>query len=142
VPTINAAGLALVKASEGLELDAYQDAGGVWTIGYGHTGDVIPGQQISAAYAQKLLLQDLANAEACVSEAVEVALTPNQFSALVDFVYNVGCQAFKGSRMLLLINRGDFGGAAAQFDQWVYDNGAELPGLVTRRAAEKALFLQ
>lgn len=30
--------LALTKRSEGCSLKAYQDLGGVWTIGYGHTG--------------------------------------------------------------------------------------------------------
>ena len=35
--------LSLVKASEGLRLQAYQDTGGVWTIGYGHTAGVNAG---------------------------------------------------------------------------------------------------
>ena len=30
-------GVALIKAHEGLRLQAYQDPVGVWTIGYGHT---------------------------------------------------------------------------------------------------------
>jgi len=33
---ISAEGLALIKKFEGCELEAYQDAVGVWTIGYGH----------------------------------------------------------------------------------------------------------
>jgi lysozyme len=32
------AGLALTKNFEGCVLTAYADQGGVWTIGYGHTG--------------------------------------------------------------------------------------------------------
>jgi len=31
-------GLNLTMADEGLRLTAYQDSGGVWTIGWGHTG--------------------------------------------------------------------------------------------------------
>jgi hypothetical protein len=31
-------GLNLTKQFEGFELNAYADSGGVWTIGYGHTG--------------------------------------------------------------------------------------------------------
>lgn len=34
----SAAGLALTKHFEGLRLVAYPDQGGVWTIGWGHTG--------------------------------------------------------------------------------------------------------
>ena len=34
--TINTAGLAPLKESEGLRLAAYQDPAGIWTIGYGH----------------------------------------------------------------------------------------------------------
>jgi lysozyme len=66
-------------------------------------------------------------------------LTPNQFSALVSFVYNVGAGAFEGSTMLALINEGQFGDAALQFARWVDD--PPLPGLVERRAAEKSLWL-
>ena len=142
MPTMNAAGLALTEQSEGLRLSAYQDSGGVWTIGYGHTGpDVTPGMVITAAQAQTLLQADLKTAENAVSDLVQVALTPNQFSALVDFVFNVGEAALAGSTLLALVNRGDFAGAADQFGKWVYAAGQELPGLVTRRAAEKALFL-
>ena len=35
---INAAGIALIKEFEGCKLEAYPDFGGIWTIGYGHTG--------------------------------------------------------------------------------------------------------
>ncbi len=34
---ISIEGLALIKKFEGLELEAYKCAAGVWTIGYGHT---------------------------------------------------------------------------------------------------------
>jgi len=48
---ISVEGLALIKKFEGLELNAYQCAAGVWTIGYGHTKDVNPGDQITKAIA-------------------------------------------------------------------------------------------
>ena len=40
---INDAGLDLVRSFEGLRTEAYRCPAGVWTIGYGHTGDVQPG---------------------------------------------------------------------------------------------------
>jgi hypothetical protein len=60
------AGLALIEQFEGLELEAYQDLVGVWTIGYGHTRGVRPGQTVTKAEAEALLQQDLAAAEAAV----------------------------------------------------------------------------
>jgi lysozyme len=32
------AGMEVTETDEGLRLKAYQDSGGIWTIGWGHTG--------------------------------------------------------------------------------------------------------
>jgi lysozyme len=137
----SSAGLALTKSFEGLRLTAYQDAGGVWTIGYGHTGpDVKPGQTITEAEATELLLADLQTAVRCVNGAVRVPLTQGQFDALVDFAYNAGRGNLLHSTLLRSVNAGDFAGAEAQFGLWVHAGGKVEPGLVRRRAAEAALF--
>lgn len=39
---VNDAGLDLVRTFEGLRTEAGRCPAGVWTIGYGHTGDVQP----------------------------------------------------------------------------------------------------
>lgn len=140
MPKINAAGLLLLKTFEGCELHAYQDEGGVWTIGFGHTGDVEPNEVITEAEAEALLIGDLERFEQRVNALAAVDLTPNEFSALVSFEYNTG--ALDGSTLLQLVNEGATFPAAAQFERWVYVGGAILEGLVRRRAAEKALFLQ
>jgi lysozyme len=68
-------GLALTEQFEGLQLTAYQDPVGVWTIGYGHTGaDVQPGLTITQQQASDLLLQDVAGAVAAVNQLVTVPL--------------------------------------------------------------------
>jgi len=137
----SAAGLALTKNFEGLRLRAYQDAGGVWTIGYGHTGpDVRAGRTIDEAAATELLLEDLQLALRCVNDAVHVSLTQGQFDALVDFCFNAGRGSFLGSTLLRCVNQGAFDRAAAQFGLWVHAGGAVQPGLVRRRAAEAAMF--
>jgi lysozyme len=124
-----------------LQLTAYQDPVGVWTIGYGHTGaDVQPGLTITQEQASDLLLQDVAGAVAAVNRLVTVPLTQNQFDALVDFTFNVGQGNLASSTLLRELNAGNTAGAAAQFLVWVYAKGVELPGLVTRRQAEAALF--
>lgn len=79
--------------------------------------------------------------DACLDKCVKVKVSQNQFDALASFVYNVGETAFVKSTMLVLLNQGNFTGAANQFDRWVFDNGKRIPGLVNRRSAEKKLFL-
>jgi lysozyme len=137
----SAAGLALTKQFEGLELKAYQDSVGVWTIGYGHTGtDVKPGLVITEAQASVLLAADVAWAVTCVNKSVTSAVNQNQFDAMVDFVFNLGCAAFGGSTLLRMVNARDFAGAAGQFGRWNKAGGKVLAGLTKRRTAEAALF--
>lgn len=139
---INAAGLSLLKSFEGLELQAYLDPVGVWTIGYGTTSGVYPGMTISRTQAETLLKNDLQRFETSVTEAVTRPITDNQFSALVSFTYNVGSGAFANSTLLRLLNQGDIQGAANQFLVWVYAGRMVLPGLARRRRAERLLFLK
>lgn len=134
-------GLALTKRYEGLRRSAYQDSGGVWTIGYGHTGcDVIPGKTISELEAEALLRKDLRNAIDCVNRCVQVALEQSQFDALVDFCFNAGCGNFQRSTLLTKLNANDFAGTVDQFGLWINVNGQPNRGLQRRRAAEAAMF--
>lgn len=132
-----------IKDHEGLRLTAYQDGGGVWTIGYGHTGsDVREGLTIPLSEAERLLTRDLRTAEWHVTRLVQVKLTQNQFDALVSFVYNIGGGAFETSTMLRLLNAGEYEGAANQFLRWNKDNGKVVDGLTNRRRKERELFLR
>ena len=84
-------GLALTEQFEGCKLTAYQDQVGVWTIGYGHTGpEVVRGATITLEQAQNLLAKDVGSAAACVNNVVAVALSQEEFDALVDFAFNLG----------------------------------------------------
>lgn len=134
-------GIDLIKDFEKLRLESYDDGGGVITIGYGHTGsDVYLGLKIDEEEAIRLLKFDLLIAEECVDESVEVELSQERFDALVSFVFNVGCKAFKSSTLLKLLNTGNYDGAKGQFGRWNKDNGKVLAGLIRRRAAEVELF--
>ena len=133
--------LTLLKQVEGCKLKAYQDGGGVWTIGYGHTGpDVTPGLVITQQRAEELLAQDVKKVEGYINSLVTSALTQNQFDALVSFVYNVGKKQFATSTLLRLLNQGQFTLAKEQFQRWKYDNGKEVQGLINRRVKEAELF--
>ncbi|EEI0869481.1 lysozyme [Salmonella enterica] len=134
-------GRAFIRAREGVKLAAYQDGGGVWTIGYGHTRGVKQGQVINHEQADEFLDSDLRQVESCISERVTVPLNQNQFDALVSFVFNVGRQAFSDSTLLKKLNEGNYRAAADQFTRWVYDNDKFVQGLYNRRVAERDLFL-
>ena len=137
---ISKAGLDLIKQFEGLYLNAYRCPAGVPTIGYGHTAGVAMGQTITQQQADDYLRRDVRQFERAVSRQVRVPLTQGQFDALVSFAFNLGEGALAQSTLLRLLNAGDYAGAAAQFDRWNKAGGRVLPGLVRRRAAERALF--
>lgn len=135
-------GIAKTKEFEGLRLTAYQDVGGVWTIGYGHTGKtVVRGATITQAEAEKLLRMDLGWAVDCVNKNVIQPINQNKFDAMVDFCYNVGCGAFRSSTLLQKVNINDMDGAADEFLRWKFVNGVETAGLLRRRHADRELFL-
>lgn len=131
----------LIKSFEGLELEAYLCPANVWTIGYGHTGNVHEGQTITKQEAEELLDQDLEVFRRGVRKAVTVDLNENQFGALVSFAYNVGIGSLQSSTLLKLLNAGDYAGAADQFLRWNKASGKVLTGLTRRREAERAVFL-
>jgi lysozyme len=131
---INAAGLALVKASEGLRLTAYQDQGGVFTIGYGNTEHATPGLAITEGQAEEWLLDDLASAEGDVAQYAPPSLTDNQFSALVSFTFNLG-----GPALRTLLSHG-VDEIPSQLLRWDRIGEREIPGLLARRQREAALW--
>lgn len=141
---ISSNGLDLIKHFEGFEPKAYVCPAGKLTIGYGSTGThVSRGQTITETEATALLAKDVVRFENAVNK-LGVALTQNQFDALVAFVYNVGPGNFAPSTLVKKLKAGDMAGAAAQFGVWnkarVNDVLTVLKGLTTRRAAEAALF--
>lgn len=140
------AGIDFIKQWEGLELKAYQDIAGVWTIGYGHTETAGPGMTITPERAEELLAQDLRPREKAVRELVKVPLNQNEFDALVSLVYNIGVGAFTTSTARLRLNKGDREGAADAMLWWnkATINGVKQVshGLTNRRNAERELFLR
>ena len=133
-------GIDLIKYYEGLELDAYQCAAGVWTIGYGHTKGVQPGDTWSEDHANHMLERELEEYENYVNTAVNVPLSQNQFDALVSWVYNLGNGNLTSSTMLKVLNSGDYDGVPAQIKRWNKAGGKVLEGLTKRRQSESDMF--
>ena len=131
-----------IKDFEGCRLEAYQDAAGVWTIGYGHTKGVHENDRIDQFRAEELLKEDLEQVEKQVLE-LNVCRTQAQLDALVSFVFNVGIGRLKTSQLLKLL-RADFVAEVVtrEWNRWAYANGRRLKGLVSRRRWEAKRYFE
>jgi lysozyme len=153
---ISEAGLTLIQRFEGFVSPAEPDPVGVPTIGWGTTvysdGRVVRnGDTISRLDAEV----ELKNACDRIAKTIEdhlrlpppLKLNQNQIDALVSFTFNVGIAGLLGSTLFKEKSDGNFAEAANEFEKWVHATKPDgtkiiLQGLVTRRAAEKALFLK
>lgn len=140
---LSCAGLAGITHDEGTVYKVYADPVGIPTVCVGHTKTVTRadiGKAVTAALCDELLRQDTKAAVTAVANSVKVTITQGQFDALVSFTFNVGAGNLRNSTLLRRLNAGDCAGAASEFSRWVRARGKILPGLVTRRAREGALF--
>jgi len=138
-----------VKHYEGRFPKAYKDAGGKWTIGYGHLitrGEDFSGVTLTDAQMDKLLLDDLtkaANDALTILHGIDARL--NQWRAMTDFVFNLGSGNLQSSTLRKLYNAQDFPAAARQINRWVYctikGKPTPLKGLIRRRQWETNIFL-
>lgn len=131
---------ALVRKAEGVRFKAYQDGGGVWTVGIGHTKGVTSATTCSSAQAEAWLEADMADAVAAVNR-LALPCTQDQFDALCSFTFNEGSGKFSCSTLLHLHKGKSFNAAAAEFGKWVLCAGEIEGGLVKRRAREALLYL-
>lgn len=133
----------LVRAFEGCKLTAYKDGGGVWTLGWGHTGpDAIQGAVWTQERADAVLTADLQDAAMGVFPLIKAKLSEKQTAALISLAFNVGPNALKGSKLIASVNAADHIEAAHQFIAWDHDNGREVKGLLRRRLVEASTYLE
>ena len=137
---ISTEGISLIKKFEGCELESYQCAAGVWTIGFGSTHNIEEGMNISKDRAEELLLEDIAEFEESVLESVDMPMSQHQFDALVSWTFNLGPSNLKASTMLKVLNKGDYEDVPEQIKRWNKAGGKVLDGLIRRREAEALLF--
>lgn len=129
-----------LKQAEGCRLIAYQDAKGVWTIGYGHTKGVKKGDRINQFQAEQFLRDDLSEFETVANQCRHIE-TQGQFDAILDFIYNCGPTNWKTSTLKKYIESGmPVWMTQEQFLRWVNSGGKKLGGLVSRRIWEAARF--
>lgn len=130
----------IIMSAESCRLDAYRCPAGVLTIGWGHTGDVREGDKITQHQAETIFEFDLERVEEAVAKLAPTA-NSNQLGAMVSLAFNIGLKALERSTLLRVFNEGATLVAANEFLKWDLAKGHVLPGLVKRRAAERALFL-
>jgi lysozyme len=142
--------LDLLVSYEKLELTAYLDQVGVWTIGIGTTvypngQHVKKGDKITKEQAYQYAEHEAKEKLAAIQPYIKVPLTDNQLMAVLCLVYNIGDGGFISSSVLKSINNE----APLQeiHDNWLkwnkgHVNGqlVELHGLTVRRESEFKLY--
>lgn len=138
----------ILKETEGIRLNAYQDTGGIWTIGIGATfyengKKVQSTDKITLQRAYELFHFHLQYFENGVKKLVTSKINDNQLSALTMFAFNVGLGQFKASTLLKLVNNNPNDELIKkEFPKWNKDNGKVLGGLVTKRKLELQLYFK
>lgn len=148
-------GLDHLKTWERCRLQAYDDGYGFLTIGWGHklthseltSGKITLGQRrirwrdgLNQEQADQLLDKDADWAERCVREHTTTRLRQGQFDALVSFVFNTGCEAYRTSTLHKRLNAGRLDDVPEQLRRWRFSAGRESAGLARRREAEIELW--
>lgn len=152
-------GIALIKLFEGCKKRPYLCPAGLWTVGY---GTVLYLDQIKLKMPERLayplrpehdrefsrdeidgfLREELGSTERGVARYCPASTgNQGQFDALVSFAYNCGLGALQRSTLRAKFNRGEIDEAADEFMKYTRGGGKVLPGLVSRRKAERAMFL-
>lgn len=133
---------ALIHEFEGCKLKAYQDPGGIWTIGWGHVGpEVHQGLIWTQDQADEAMQADMIHKGVGVTSLINGSpTTQNQFDALTDFAYNLGLGNLGSSTLLKMHRASQYAEVEQQFGRWIHQGSQVLEGLVKRRAAEAALY--
>ncbi len=130
---------------EGLRLAAYQDIVGVWTVCYGETKGVKPGDQYTKAECDAMLAREIqayrVGWHAYVGADVLAELPVKRDVAFTSLAYNVGVSGAGKSTATRRLNAGNIAGACEALGWWNKAGGRVVRGLVNRRAEETTLCL-
>lgn len=143
-----------IKGKEALALKAYPDpktGGAPWTIGYGCTKGVNPGDTCTLAEAEQWFDEDIEHFETLANNAITVPVTQGQFDAFVSLLYNVGpgsktrdgiirLKNGMPSTLLRRLNERNYDLARAEFVKWRSPGSSVERGLKIRREQEVKEF--
>ena len=130
-----------ISSFEGKRNEAYLCEAGRWTIGYGHTKNVCPGDVCTDEQAISWLNEDVTETVNGLARYVNVPVSLGEFIALTSLTFNVGVNRVARSKLLLKLNQGNREGASLEFLDFNLVNGKPSAGLTKRRQAEYEKFL-
>jgi lysozyme len=133
---VSAAALVSIAINEGYRGEAYQDAVGVPTVGYGETKGVTMKSKTTPDRALVQLLSSTEKHADDIRQCIKVPLYQHEFDAYVSLAYNIGAKNFCGSTLVRKLNIGDYSGACEQIKRWNKAGGKVLSGLTRRRKQE------
>jgi lysozyme len=133
---LSASALVGLAMSEDFVGTAYKDIVGVWTIGFGTTKDVKPGDRITPVAALEMKMRDVREFEGALKRCVTVPLSQGEYDSFISLAYNIGPNAFCGSTLVRKLNLGDYEGACKEILRWNRAGGQVVRGLVLRRERE------
>lgn len=142
---VAALAIALIGRFEGLVTHAYPDPathGAPWTICYGHTGNVHPGEKMTVQECKDLFIKDLGEYAAGVEQCIKVPLPDARYVALVSFAYNLGVGGACKSAVFRNINAGRTKQGCDALLGYNRAAGRVMGALSRRRAEERRLCLQ
>ena len=139
--------VAFIGRWEGLRLEAYQDIVGVWTVCYGETKGVKPGDSYTRAECDAMFAREVVEYQRGLHgyftpETLAERLPVPRDVAFVSLAYNVGIAGAGKSTATRRLNAGDITGACEALTWWNRAGGRVIRGLVRRRTEEQALCLE
>ena len=133
---VSATALVSIALNEGYRGEAYKDAVGVPTVGYGETKGVTMKSRTTPDRALVQLLSSANSHADDIRQCIKVPLYQHEFDAYVSLAYNIGAKNFCGSTLVKKLNAGDYTGACEQIRRWDRAGGKVLAGLTKRREQE------
>ena len=133
---VSASALVSIALNEGYRGEAYKDAVGVPTVGYGETKGVTMKSRTTPDRALVQLLSSANSHADDIRQCIKVPLYQHEFDAYVSLAYNIGAKNFCGSTLVKKLNAGDYTGACEQIRRWDRAGGKVLAGLTKRREQE------
>jgi len=134
--------VSLIGDFEGKRNEAYRDIVGVWTICYGETRGIQPGDTATDAQCDAMLAEGIAEFEAGLDQCLTADVPIESKIAFVSWAYNVGVGAACRSTLVRKANAGDLRGACNELPRWNRAGGRVIRGLTNRRMTERDLCLE